>query len=114
MLVLLCAVYIAIFFLRGIPNAWLLDFATVPIFALCIVAIFNIVRLPILVDSLISLGRESMNMWFFHALFATSYTAITFSPLINWIQPKILLIVVMIVISFISSLLISKVYDTIK
>lgn len=110
---ILTAIATGIFFLRQIPGVWLLDVVTVPAFAFAIVALFNILTFSWLNNIFISLGKESMNMWFFHAVFATSCTTIVFAPLLSWITPKILLIAAMITISYIASRCITAVWQKI-
>ncbi len=107
----LLAIMTGIFFFRGITYSWLLDFLTVPVFALCIVSLFNIITWSWLTKPLIALGKESMNMWFFHAIFATACTAVTFSPLIDWIQPLTLHIIAVIVISYLSARIFTALYN---
>lgn len=98
----LLAIMTVIFFFRGMTYTWLLDFLTVPVFALCIVSLFNIITWSWLTKSLIAFGKESMNMWFFHAIFATSCTAAIFAPLVNWIQPMFIHIIAVIIISYLA------------
>lgn len=108
---LIILIPIIIFFLRGIPYISFIDFVTVPIFVMCIVALFNLLKINWISNLLMSVGKESMNMWFLHALFFTSYTAIIFMPLLAWLGHKILIIVIMIVVSYYMSKLINSVYS---
>lgn len=106
-------VAVGIFFLRGLPFATFLDFATVPVFATAVVIIFNIVNWQPLHRLFVALGKESMNMWFYHAIFATSCTAIVFAPLLSWTTPKAFHVAVMIIASYIASRCISAVQQKI-
>lgn len=101
-----------IFFFRGIPYMIFLDFITVPAFILALVAIFNIIKTNWVHNIFIKLGKESMNMWFLHALFFTSFTASLFMPLLSWLQPKILLILGMIIVTYLASKLINSIYKS--
>lgn len=107
----LIAIMIAIFFFRGIPYSWILDFLTVPLFVLCLVALFNIITWPWLTKILIATGKESMNMWFFHAIFATTCTAAIFAPLVNWIQPMFIHIIAVIIISYLAGKIFTAIYN---
>lgn len=104
---------IFIFFLRGLPYVSFFDFITVPLFVVSVVAFFNIVTSPKVHAFFIALGKESMNMWFLHALFATTCTAMVFAPLIAWIHPKLLYITVMVVVSYSGAKIVSKIYNCI-
>lgn len=110
----LLIVCIAIFFLRGIPYATYIDFITVPIFAFSIVIIFNLITWNSIHNFFIGLGKESMNMWFIHAIFATTCTAVVFAPLVDWIYPKIIHILVVIIASFCIGKLFTAMYAHIK
>lgn len=103
-----------IFFLRGIPYVTFLDFATVPVFVAAIVALFNIIDWQPIHRLLIALGKESMNMWFIHAIFATACTAVVFAPLVDWLQPKTVHILGMIIISFCIGKLFTAAYNRIS
>lgn len=105
------AILLTVFLLRKIPYVSMLDFILVPIFVVALVALFNIIRVRILVGTLAALGKESMNMWFIHALFATTGTALTFAPLIKWIEPKILLITMMVIGSYFASKIVTFIYS---
>lgn len=107
-------VAVGIFFIRGLPYATFLDFATVPVFAAAIVILFNIISWQTIHRLLIALGKESMNMWFFHAIFATTCTAIVFAPLVDWIQPNALHILCVIIISYCASRLFTAAYKGIS
>lgn len=112
MLTLLVAV--GIFFLRGLPFATFLDFATIPVFVAAVVILFNIVNWQPIHSLLIALGKESMNMWFIHAIFATACTAVVFAPLVDWLQPKTVHILGMIIISFCIGKLFTAAYNRIS
>lgn len=107
-------VAVGIFFLRGLPFATFLDFATVPVFVAAVVIFFNIVNWQPIYRLLIALGKESMNMWFFHAIFATTYTAVVFAPLIDWLQPKTGHILGLIIISYCIGKLFTAAYNRIS
>lgn len=109
----LLVIMTGIFFFRGITYSWLLDFITIPVFALCLVSLFNIVTWSWLTKPLTAFGKESMNMWFFHAIFATACTAATFAPLVDWIDIRALHIAVMIIISYFISRLFTAIYQKI-
>lgn len=109
--IVLLIVSVGIFFLRGLPYSSFLDFITVPIFVLAIVGVFNILTAQWLANLFISLGKESMNMWFFHAIFATTVTAGAFAPLIDWVQLKILHILTVIIVSYFVSRLFTSIYN---
>jgi len=109
--ILLIVIMSITFAVRILPYVTFIDFIIVPIFCCATIALFNIIRWQMLCETLISIGKESMNMWFIHALFATTCTAVIFSPLIMWISPKILLILSMIIFSYYSSRIISKIYN---
>lgn len=100
-----------IFAARSILYVTFLDFITIPVFCGAIIYFFNIIECRWLTKCLISLGKESMNMWFFHALFATTCTATLFAPLIIWIQPKVLLIASMIIVSYLTGKLLTAIYN---
>ena len=103
------------FFFRGsFYYASQLDFITVPIFCLAIVGIFNIIRNRQIHTLFISLGKESMNMWFFHAIFFTGVTSGVFYPLLSWIQPKVILIIAMIIVSYFVGKVFTTVYNILK
>lgn len=102
---------ISIFFFRGLPYVGILDFITVSAFVLSLVVIFNNIDWILFVEALNKLGKESMNMWFFHAIFATTSTAVVFAPLLNWIQPHILQIIIMIAVSYFVSKIITQIYN---
>lgn len=104
----------AIFFLRGVPFATFFDFILIPVFIVSVVAIFNIIKWPLLHTLFIALGKESMNMWFFHAIFATTATAAIFAPLISWIHPKTIHILAMIIVSWLAGKMISAIYNTLR
>ncbi len=104
-------IIVAMFFVRGLPFVEFLDFITVPIFCVAVVILFNIIIWQKLHSLLIRLGKESMNMWFFHALFATTCTAVVFAPLMSWIEPKILMIIMMIIVSYYLSKATTILYD---
>lgn len=99
------------FMIRGIPYVTFFDFIIVPVFCCATIALFNIISWQLLHKILICLGIESMNMWFVHALFATACTAVLFAPVIMWIHPKVLLIISMITLSYLSSKILTKVYN---
>lgn len=106
-------VAVGIFFLRGLPFATFLDFATVPVFVAAVVIMFNIVNWQPIHSLLIALGKESMNMWFFHAIFATTCTAVVFAPLVDWLQPKTVHILGLIIISYCIGKLFTAAYNRI-
>lgn len=108
------AVAVAIFFIRKLPMMAVLDFVLVPVFVVAIVALFNIVRERYLVGVLTALGRQSMNMWFLHALFATSCTAVVFAPLLTWIEPRWAMIATMVAVSYLGSKLVNAVYARLR
>ncbi len=112
--VICIAIMSAIFFVRGIKCVSFIDFVTVPLFCGAAVALFNIITWNPIQRTLISLGKQSMNMWFLHALFATACTATVFAPLIMWISLKALLIIAMITVSFLGSKLTSSVYSSLN
>lgn len=114
MLIVLCLVMITIFFLRGLPYVCFLDFVTIPIFVIALVAIFNIIDLSPINKFFVAIGKQSMNMWFIHALFATSVTSAVFAPLINWIEPKLLMIIIITVASYCMGKIIESIYETIR
>ena len=105
---------VGIFFLRGLPFATFLDFVTVPIFAAAVVILFNIVSWQPIHRLLMALGKESMNMWFIHAIFATTCTAVVFAPLVDWLQPKIVHIFGLIIISYCIGKLFTAAYNRIS
>lgn len=111
----LLIIAIGAFMFRGSFNyATQLDFITVPIFCLAIVGIFNIIKNRATNTFFISLGKESMNMWFFHAIFFTAVTAGAFMPLLSWIQPKGILIIAMIAISYFVGKIFTGVYKMLE
>ena len=112
--IILIALMVLIFFLRGLSYLSYLDFITVPIFCIAFVALFNIITWEPSHRFFIALGKESMNMWFFHALFATTCTAAVFAPLIDWIHPKILLIAAMITVSYLAGKLLTGIYAKLR
>ncbi len=105
------AIKVSVFAVRALPHITLLDFVLVPIFCGATVALFNIIEWRWLHNVLIAVGKESMNMWFLHALFATTYTALVFAPLIMWIQPKILMIAVMVIVSYFGGRMMTAIYN---
>ncbi len=107
-------VAVGIFFLRGLPFATFLDFATVPVFVAAVVLLFNIVSWQPILSLLIALGKESMNMWFIHAIFATTCTAVVFAPLVDWLQPKGIHILGLIIISYCIGKLFTAAYNRIS
>lgn len=107
-------VAVGIFFLRGLPFATFLDFATVPVFMAAVVIMFNIVNWQPIRSLLIALGKESMNMWFIHAIFATTCTAVVFAPLVDWLQPKTVHILGLIIISYCIGKLFTAAYNRIN
>lgn len=107
-------VAVGIFFLRGLPFATFLDFATVPVFVAAVVILFNIVSWQLVHSLLIALGKESMNMWFIHAIFATTCTAVVFAPLVDWLQPKTVHILGLIIISYCIGKLFTAAYNRIS
>lgn len=107
-------VAVSIFFFRGLPFATFLDFATVPVFAAAIVILFNIADWQPIHRLLIALGKESMNMWFIHAIFATACTAVVFAPLVDWLQPKTVHILGLIIISYCIGKLFTAAYNRIS
>jgi len=109
--VLLALIIVATFAVRAVPYIAFLDFITVPVFCGATVALFDIIRWQWLHKMLIAVGKESMNMWFLHALFATSCTAAVFAPLIMWVQPKILTIIVMVIASYLGGRIMTAVYN---
>lgn len=109
---LLTIIAVIAFFLRGIPYSWIFDFIIVPIFVIAVVGLFNILATPIITNTLKLLGKESMNMWFFHAIFETACTAVVFAPLVEWIQPKFIHIIAVIIISYLASRILSTIYKT--
>lgn len=109
----LLGVLILVFFIRSLPFFWIVDFITVPIFIVAIVAIFNILSINPMTSILKALGKESMNMWFFHAIFVTTGTTMLFAPLIEWLPIKGLVIITMIGVSYIASKLLSAMYKVI-
>ncbi len=109
--VLLTLIMVSTFAIRALPYVTFLDFITVPVFCAATVALFNIIEWRWLHKMLIAVGKESMNMWFLHALFATSCTAVVFAPLIMWIQPKILMIAVMVIVSYFGGRLMTAIYN---
>ena len=114
-LMILGLIALGAFFFRGsFYYASQLDFITVPIFCLAIVGIFNIIRNRQIHTLFISLGKESMNMWFFHAIFFTGVTSGLFYPLLSWIQPKVILIIAMIIVSYFVGKVFTTVYNILK
>ncbi len=109
--ILLMAIMVSVFAVRALPHITLLDFVLVPVFCGATVALFNIIKWQWLHNVLIAVGKESMNMWFLHALFATSYTAVVFAPLVMWIQPKILMIAVMVIVSYFGGRMMTAIYN---
>lgn len=106
----LALVALLMFFLRGVTYASLFDFIIVPVFVTSTVGLFNIIKSPFVTKTLEALGKESMNMWFFHAIFATACTAAAFAPLVDWIQPKFIHIMAVIIISFLASKIFTATY----
>ena len=105
---------IAIFTIRSIPYATFFDFLLVPVFVVAIVIIFNFIQSGIVHRFFISVGKESMNMWFIHALFTSTYTATIFAPLLNWIQFKSLYIAAMIIVSYYIARMTTAIYNILK
>lgn len=107
----LLAVMAFIFFLRKISIMWVLDFVSVPIFVLSLVAFFNIIDNARMHNILVAVGKQSMNMWFIHALFATECTAGVFAQLLDWIHIKAIHIIAMILVSFFAGKMVTSVYE---
>lgn len=107
-------VAVGIFFFRGLPFATFLDFATVPVYVAAVVILFNIVNWQPIHSLLIALGKESMNMWFFHAIFATACTAVVFAPIVDWVHPKAIHIFCVIIISYCAGKLFTAAYKRIS
>lgn len=59
-----------------------LNFFYVPLAILAILVFFNTCRIPYLKSILISIGNNSVYMWFFHALFFTKITSDFYQPMV--------------------------------
>ena len=103
-------IMVGIFFFRGLPFATFIDFVTVPIFCIATVIFFNILTSSIIHKFFIALGKQSMNMWFLHALFATSYTAVICWPLLSWLKYKLFIVPVMILVSYLMAKIVEVIY----
>lgn len=101
---------VAAFFARTLPFAYLYDFVLTTIFILAVAVAFQAVNANIIQIAIIALGQQSMNMWFIHALFFTTATASATAFLVDWAQPKIIHIIWMILLSYLISLVVNKVY----
>lgn len=110
--ILYLAVAIIIFLLRLLPfPLFLYDFILTTIFVYSVTAIFEVIELNHIQILLKAFGKQSMNMWFLHAMFFTSVTASTTAFLVDWAQPQIFHIIWMIVFSYIMALLVSFIYN---
>lgn len=96
---------------RAIPGFYHIDFVIAPVFSVATVVLFNIIDFPRLTRTLIAIGKESMNMWFLHALFFTATTATVFAPLVMWIDIRLLRVLVMVVITYFSARLLTLLYN---
>lgn len=105
------AVMSVTFAINSIPFVYIIDWITVPIFCIAAVSLFNIMTWSPINRLMISLGKESMNMWFLHALFATAVTAPLFAPMIDWGSPLSLRILIMIIVSYFMARICTAVYS---
>lgn len=110
--VIICLAVMGVtFFVRAIPYSFLIDWITVPTFCIATVALFNIVTWTPAQKIMTSLGKESMNMWFLHALFATAVTAPLFAPMIDWVTPLVLRILIMVIASYFMARICTAIYN---
>lgn len=112
---------IALFGIRHLPYMTFIDFLIIPVFIGVVALCFEISsksKIYIKIKDFLSfvfqyLGKESMNMWFLHALFFSTYT-ISSAILINWVHIKFLYVIWIIILSYIFARLVSLVYNVIK
>lgn len=102
---------VALYFLRGIPYAMIFDFAWAPIFAGLMSVVLGVWKLKPIRFVFSQLGKESMHIWFLHALFFTHATRGLFFPLIAWVKVTWIRIVLIIAISYLMAKIVDKVYD---
>lgn len=112
--VLMIFIMVGLFFFRTLPHAGIFDMVTVPAFVIALVALFNIIQSSFIINNLICIGKESMNMWFIHALFASTYTAAIFSPLVSWLPFKLLIVLVMTLFSYYAGKFITHSYNVLS
>lgn len=120
-LLLYALIAIALFSIRHFPYVTFLDFINIPIFIGVIALSFELTsKSQVYIKSkeyfsfiFQHLGKESMNMWFLHALFFSTFT-VSSAILINWVHPRFLYIIWIIFISYIFSLIITSVYELLK
>lgn len=105
---LLCC---GLYMLRGIDYAMIFDILWVPIFAGLFSVAMGFGKAWLLKPILTHLGRESMNIWFLHALFFTHLTRKPFLPLISWIENRWLMAIAVLILSYLMSCAVSVAYN---
>lgn len=107
-------IMVGIYFLRGwtifkvndLPATQLFNFIWIPIFVFATATIFNLYSLKPLFIFLTQMGLKSMNIWLIHALFFTRTTRAIYGVLVNWISWKPGLAIVVLLLSFVFSVVI--------
>lgn len=85
---------VAVFLLRMIRNSvygFLLDVFYAPAFVCFAAALFEACEKKPLHGTFSILGKYSAGMWFFHAVFFSTYICDTFQPILRMVKPPVLM-----------------------
>lgn len=108
----LCALaaMVGVYFLRGIPYSKVIDLIWAPLFAAALAIFFGVWKLKPVAWLLGLFGKNSMHIWFLHALFFTHATKRVFYPLIKWTHINSLRIAIIFGVSLLLAIGISWLY----
>lgn len=95
----------------GVIVGFNLDFFYAPLMIACILYLFNQFQMPKLSKVMISLGNNSVYMWFFHGLFFTAAVRSVYQPFIMVSTNLWIISLWTIVLTYICSVVIKKVVE---
>lgn len=106
-IVMICFARIVI---RSVAG-FLMDVFYVPILICCIVNLFEKVNCVMLQRGLSVMGKYSTQMWFFHAVFFSTYVCEWFQPILKLVSWPPLMYVWLVILSLVGSIIYEKILE---
>lgn len=103
-------VFVARILISSIAG-FLLDVVYVPILICCIVNLFEKTNWNVILKPLSVLGKYSTSMWFFHAVFFSTYVCDWFQPILKLVSWAPLMYVWLVVLSLVGAVIYQKILD---
>ena len=113
-----CILSIAIVFASRILitsiTGFLLDVFYVPIIICCIANLFEKIRCEAVLEAISVLGKYSTQMWFFHAVFFSTYVCDWFQPILKVVSWPPLMFVWLVILSLVGAIIYEKILKGIR